>query len=206
MTAAALTVEGQRSPVRMGLLLGVLGDDLVEADRVVHARLRVVQRGAGQPHVGADVRVGLGTARVIQPAQEAQLIAKRGQRLGRLAKHELPVLFRPREPAPLVNAMLRPRQRHAVSGVKRTKASRRLLGHFFAHRLEHGQRQRNTGDSFEHRTTIKLRGCGHRRYSLNRAVVRGAFSARLRLLFQKQLAVDDEPNQVLHAVAGGLQF
>ena len=49
-------------------------DHLVEPGRVVSARLGVLQRRPGQPHVRAHVRIGLGPARMIEPAQEAELM------------------------------------------------------------------------------------------------------------------------------------
>ncbi len=156
-------VDRQHQRRLAAVLLGVQRDDLVEPHRVVRARLRVVQRGAGEPHVRTDVRVGLGTARMVQPAQEAQFVAKRAQRLGRLAEHELPVFLRSREPTPVVELVLRAGQRHAVGRVQGAEPSRNLLGDLFAHRLEHRQRQRDAGKPFEHGATVKLGWHSHER-------------------------------------------
>ena len=60
------------------VLLGVQRDHLIEAGRVVGAGLRILQRSARQPHVGADVRVGLGTVGVVQAAHEAELACGTG--------------------------------------------------------------------------------------------------------------------------------
>ena len=73
------------------------------------------------------MRVGLGAARMIQPAQEAELVAERAERLGRFAEDELAVLARPREPAPLVDAVLGPGQRHAVGRVDGAEAARDVV-------------------------------------------------------------------------------
>ena len=89
-------------------LLGVQRDDLIESDGVVGAGLRVLQRGAREPHVGAGVRVGLGTVGMVEAAQEAELLAERGERLGRLAEDESRLFSARGEPTPLGDARARP--------------------------------------------------------------------------------------------------
>ena len=73
-------VDGQDQRRLAAVLLGVLRDDLIETDGVERAGLRIVQRGAGEPHVRADVRIGFRTVRVLQAAHEAQLLAERSER------------------------------------------------------------------------------------------------------------------------------
>ena len=188
------------------ILLGVQRDHLIEPDRVVGPRLRVVQRGAGEPHVGADVRVGLGAVRMVQPAQEAELLAERGERLGRFAEDEFAVALGRREPAPLVDAVLRLRQRHAVGGVERTEAAGDLLGHFRAHGVEDRQGQRDAAQTLEEGTAVDAEGCAHG-WS-GGLISEGDHSTPVRfrkdsvVYFSRNIGtVDDKPDHVLHAVA-----
>ena len=59
------------------------------------------------------------------------------------------------KPAPLVDAVLRFRQRHAVGGVDRAEAARNLFGHFGAHRVENRQGQRNSAQAFEEGAAVE---------------------------------------------------
>ena len=194
------------------VLLGVQRHDLIESDRVERAGLRIVQRGAGEPHVGADVRVGLWAARMVQSAHEAELLPEGTERLRRLAKDELAVTLGRGKPAPLVDAVFRFRQRHAVGGVERAEAAGNLLGHFGAHGVENRQGQRNSAHPFQKSTAVDLYEVviGVSRLddvsSSGRRGVTTSVGMFRSLLLEEQFAVDDEPDHVLHSVAVGLQL
>ena len=89
------------------------------------------------------------------------MLAERGECLGRFAKHKLAVLFRARKPAPLIDAVLGVRQRHAVGSVQRAEPPRRSFGHLSAHRLQHRQRQRGPRRSLQERASIELKRLAH---------------------------------------------
>src|SRR5437667_3008974 len=95
--------------------------------------------------------IGFYTIRVVEPAHKAELFPEGTERLSRLAKDELPIAFGGRKPAPLVDSMLRFRERHAVGGVKRAKAAGNLSGHFGAHGVQNRQGQCNSSHTFEER-------------------------------------------------------
>ena len=106
------------------------------------------------------MRVGLGAVRMVESAHEAELFAKGTERLGRLAEDELAVALGRGKPAPLVDAVLGFRQRHAVGGVDRAEAARDLLGHFGAHGVENRQRQRNSAQTFQESAAVDLKWSG----------------------------------------------
>ena len=103
------------------------------------------------------MRIGLYTIRVVEPADKAELFPEGTERLSRLAKDELTVAFGSRKPTPLVNSVLRFRERHAVGGVKRAKAAGNLIGHFCAHGVQDGQSQRNSSHTLEERAPIDMK-------------------------------------------------
>ena len=107
---AGARIDRQHQRRLPAVLLGVQRHHLIEARRVESPRLRVVQRCAGEPHVGANMRIRLRTARMVQPAHEAELLPKRAERLGRAAKHEFTVALNGGKPAPLRKSILRLRQ------------------------------------------------------------------------------------------------
>ena len=170
------------------VLLGVQGDDLIERDGVVDFPLGDVQGGSGEPHVRTGMRVGLRSAGMVQAAEEAELIAKRAERFGRLAEDELAVFLGTGEPTPFIEAVFFARQRHAIGRVDGAETARRLIGDFGAHGVEHGQSESHAAYPSDEGSPVDLRGTSH-----------GA----LRLLLEKRIAMDDESNHVMHPVAVG---
>ena len=107
---------------------------------------------------------------MVQSAQEAELFAEGAERLGRLAEDELAVALGGGKPTPLVDAVLRFRERHAVGGVERAEAAGNLLGHLGAHGVENRQSQRNSAHTFEESAAVDLTRC-HRSSELERCVI-----------------------------------
>ena len=154
-------IDGHHQRRLPAKLLGVFGHHLIERHAVVHLALRILQRRTGEPHVRAHVRVRLRAVRVIQPAHETQLLAERRERLGRFAEHIPAVLLRAGKPAPLIDAVLGVRQRHAVGRVQRAKPPRRLLRQVLAHRLQQRQRQRHPSRPLQERAPIEFESLAH---------------------------------------------
>ena len=137
------------------MLPRVQGDHLVDADAVERARPGIMQRRPGQPHVGTQVRIGLGSGGVVQPPQETQLAAKRSQGLGRFPKLES-LALRLREPTPIRNPMIRIGQAHPVRGVERTETGGSLPHLGSPHGLQPGERECHPGKSLQNRPSIKF--------------------------------------------------
>src|SRR5262249_23304270 len=142
-------VDRQHERGLPAVLLRVERDDLVQSNRVVGTRLRVMERGSGEPHVGAHMRISLGAARMIETTQEAELFAERAERLGRFTKDEFAVLLGSWEPAPLIDAVLDSGQRHTVGGVQGTEPARDLVRHLRAHGVENGQGQSHSANALK---------------------------------------------------------
>ena len=76
---------------------------------------------------------------MVKPTQKAELVAVRAERLGRFPENKLTVLLGLGEPAPLVNTVLSPGQRHAVGRIKRTEATWNLPCNLRAHCFQNRQ-------------------------------------------------------------------
>src|SRR6185437_11750737 len=154
---AGAGIDGKNNRRTARVLFGVLGDDLIEADRVVSARLRVIEGRAGQPHVRTGVGIGLRAARVIEIAHEADLLPEGRVGFGGLAEDEVAVGVRGGgEPAPFGNIVLGLRERHAIRGVNGAEAPGDLVCHLSAHGIEHGQGKQGAAGSFQEGTTIEF--------------------------------------------------
>ena len=158
---AGARVDGQNQRRPAAELLGVGGNHLIQADGVVGAGFRIVERRSGQPHVGAGVGIGLRAARVVEPAHEAELLPERLQWLRRRAELELPVLFLRREPAPFGQLMLGLRQRHAVGRVDGAEAAGGLVGDLCTHGVQHGQSHGNASQSLEECAAVESKRAFH---------------------------------------------
>ena len=121
----------------------MLRHHLIESHGVEGSRLRIVQRGAREPHVRADVRIGFGAVRMQKSAHKTQLLSKGSQRFSGLAECEIAAAFRPGKPTPFIDTVLGFRQRHAVRRVNGAETARNLIGHLGAHGVENRQRQCN---------------------------------------------------------------
>ena len=98
----------------------------------------------------------------MQAAEKADVLAEWAERFGGFSELELGA-FDGGKPAPLVDAVSLFRQRHSVGGVQRAKPPRRLLDHFFSHRLQQRKNQRSAGDALEYGTTVEFERCVHGR-------------------------------------------
>ena len=91
-------------------LLGVECNHLIETGGVVSAWLRIMQRSAGEPHIGADVRVRFGAAWMKQSTHKAELFAEGAERFSRSAEDEILAASFGGEPTPLAEVVLRFRE------------------------------------------------------------------------------------------------
>ena len=144
------------------MLFGVLCHHLIQPRRVKRAGLWIVQRRARQPHVRAKMRIGFGSARVVKPAQEAELFAEGSQRLRRLSKDKLAGrLLGGRKPVPLFETMFGSRQRHAVGRVNRAETARHLRRRLRTHHVQNRQSERRSTQTIQKRAPVNLKRGTH---------------------------------------------
>lgn len=135
-------------------LFGVEGDDLVEAGGVVGAWFGVVERGAGEPHVGAGVGIGLGSAGVEEAAHEGEFFAEGFERGGGVSEDELAVLFECGEPAPIADIIFSAREGHAVGGIDGAEAAGGHVRDIGTHGVEDGEGKGDAPGTFEERAAV----------------------------------------------------
>src|SRR5688572_33307591 len=95
-----------------------------------------MQRGAGEPHIRADMRIRFRTVRMLESAHEAQLLAERKERFCGLAELKVRTAALRREPTPFIDAVLGFGQRHAVGRVNGTEAPGNPVSDFGSHGVE----------------------------------------------------------------------